>query len=589
MQKTELLAPAKDKQTAITAIKSGADAVYIGAVNFGARQAAGNSLDDIKEVVDFAHKFYVKVHVTINTILTDEELLRAKELIKKLYEIGVDAIIVQDTGILELAVRGELPPIPIHASTQCDNRTLEKVQFFDKTGVSRVILARELSLQEIENICSNVNCEIETFIHGALCVSYSGQCYLSASIGGRSANRGECAQPCRKKYTLVDEDGNIIAKDKHLLSLKDFNASKYLKNLVDAGVKSFKIEGRLKDENYVKNVVAFYREKLDKISEKTSSGKIFCDFAPDVKKSFNRGFTEYFLNGREKCFNFDSPKSLGEKLGKVKQTGHDWFEIDFTEKSNKAEDILSPQDGLCFKDKGCLVNKVAGNKIYPNKMEGISTGTIIYRNFDAKFDRQLKNSKIKRQIGVSFIFENGVLKAVDEDNNSVTMQISGDLAKNHDKMKETFVTQMNKTGESDFYVNEVKIDTELPFLPVSQINSIRREILEKLMATRLKNYKREIQTPLKYAKFPVDTVDYSANVNNAAAKSFYENCGSRVTEFSFESAPQQNAELMRTKHCLKYAFNMCKSPKKLYLIDEKGKKYKLEFDCKNCQMVIKHA
>ena len=298
MRHTELLAPAKDKQTAITAIKSGADAVYIGAVNFGARQAAGNSLDDIKEVVDFAHKFYVKVHVTINTILTDEELLQAKELIKKLYEIGVDAIIVQDTGIIKLAIRGELPPIPIHASTQCDNRTLQKAKFFDETGVSRVILARELSLEEIKTICDSVDCEIETFIHGALCVSYSGQCYLSQSIGGRSANRGECAQPCRKKYTLIDEDGNIIAKDKHLLSLKDFNASKYLTNLVDAGVKSFKIEGRLKDENYVKNVVAFYRQELDKISEKTSSGTVFTDFIPDVKKSFNRGFTTYFLNGR---------------------------------------------------------------------------------------------------------------------------------------------------------------------------------------------------------------------------------------------------------------------------------------------------
>ena len=582
MRHTELLAPAKDKQTAITAIKSGADAVYIGTVNFGARQAAGNSLDDIKEVVDFAHKFYVKVHVTINTILTDEELLQAKELIKKLYEIGVDAIIVQDTGIIELAIRGELPPIPIHASTQCDNRTLQKAKFFDETGVSRVILARELSLEEIKTICDSVDCEIETFIHGALCVSYSGQCYLSQSIGGRSANRGECAQPCRKKYTLIDEDGNIIAKDKHLLSLKDFNASKYLTNLVDAGVKSFKIEGRLKDENYVKNVVAFYRQELDKISEKTSSGTVFTDFIPDVKKSFNRGFTTYFLNGRENCFNFESPKSRGEKLGKVTKIGQGWFELE-------RQVDLSPQDGLCFQDKGCLVNKVEGRKIYPNKMDGITAGTVIYRNFDAKFDKQLNNSKIKRRIRVEFELNNGILKAADEDNNSVSINVTGEKAENPDKMRETFIAQLQKTGESDFFVSGVRIPSPAPFLPVSKINALRREILEKLMAERLRNYKREIQKPLKHVKYPLAAVDYHANIHNKTAESFYENCGCIVDSLSYESCPVRGVELMRTKHCLKFAFNMCKSPKKLYLIDEKGKKYRLEFDCKNCNMIVKNA
>ena len=316
MNKVELLAPAKDKETAFAAIDCGADAVYIGASDFGARRAVPNSLDDIKEVVEYAHKFYAKVHVTINTILTDEELEKARVLIEKLYEIGVDAIIVQDMGILKLALDGKLPPIALHASTQCDNRTLDKVKFFENLGVTRVILARELSLDEIRNICANTNVEIETFIHGALCVSYSGQCYMSYAIGGRSANRGECAQACRKKYTLIDEGGNVIAKDKYLLSLRDFNASRHLEELIKAGVKSFKIEGRLKDINYVKNVVAYYRREIDKFAGKISSGRISPDFEPDINKTFNRGYTDYFLSGRKRCYNFDTPKSLGEKLGK---------------------------------------------------------------------------------------------------------------------------------------------------------------------------------------------------------------------------------------------------------------------------------
>lgn len=410
MKKVELLAPAKDKKTAIAAINSGCDAIYIGASNFGARKKVPNSLEDIKEIVDYAHKFYVKVHVTVNTVLTDDELFQAKELIRKLYDIGVDAVIVQDMGIFKLALDGELPPIVLHASTQCDNRTLEKVKFFDNMGISRVILARELSLEQIKEICQNSNTEIETFIHGALCVSYSGQCYFSHYIGGRSANRGECAQACRKKYTLVDENGKIIAKDKYLLSMKDFNASRHLKDLIDAGVKSFKIEGRLKDENYVKNVVAYYRQEIDKFARKTSSGKVFSDFEPDVRKSFNRGFTDYFLDGRKKCFNFESPKSLGEKLGKITKVGKDCFELN-------AE--VSKQDGLYFNGQGCLVNNIEGRRIYPNKMDGIAVGVEVYRNFDSKFEKQLENSKIKRRIGVKFVCKNGVLNAQDEDGNFV--------------------------------------------------------------------------------------------------------------------------------------------------------------------------
>lgn len=578
VQKVELLAPAKDKKTAITAINSGCDAIYIGASNFGARKKVPNSLEDIKEIVDYAHKFYVKVHVTVNTILTDDEILKAKELIQKLYDIGVDAIIVQDMGIFKLAIDNKLPPIALHASTQCDNRDLEKVKFFDDIGVSRVILARELSLEKIKEICANTNAEIETFIHGALCVSYSGQCYFSHYIGGRSANRGECAQACRKKYTLIDENGNIIAKDKYLLSMKDFNASRHLESLIDAGVKSFKIEGRLKDENYVKNVVAYYRQEIDKFAPKTSSGRVFLDFEPDVKKSFNRGFTDYFLDGRKRCFNFESPKSLGEKLGKITKVGKDYFEI--------SNGDVSKQDGLYFNGNGCLVNKVEGKKIYPNKMEGIVVGLEVYRNFDSKFEKQLESSKIKRQIGVKFSFKNGILTVTDEDENSVNFTLdSCEKAKNPEKMKENFITQLKKTGDSDFYVKAIEISEEIPFMPISQINEIRRTILEKLMNERLKNYKRELQKPLKYVKFPKETLDYKANIHNQCAKEFYENCGCEVCEMSAESGALPK-ELMRTKHCLKFAFNMCKSPKKLFLIDEKGKKYPLMFDCKNCEMVV---
>lgn len=442
----ELLAPAKDKICAKAAIDYGADAIYIGASEFGARKNASNSLADIKEIVEYAHKFNVKVYVTINTILTDNELVKAKKLINELYKIGVDAVIIQDMGLLE----SELPPISLHASTQCDNRTPEKVKFLENVGFSRVILARELSIEQIKEIRNQTNIELETFIHGALCVSYSGQCYLSRLIGGgvngRSANRGECAQPCRKKYSLVDEKGNFIAKDKYLLCLKDFNASKHIKVLAEAGVTSFKIEGRLKDINYVKNVVAYYRELLDDLDlKKTSSGQILFDFEPDLEKSFNRGFTEYFLRDRAEagawedpqvqrrlsrgsktekrgeCYSFLTPKSRGKYIGKVTKIGKNYFEILYTSLRDKSFDIqnksnrtkqsprVSPQDGLCFFNNeglvGCLVNKAENNKIFPNSMDGIKIGTEIYRNFDSEFEKKLKNSKTCRKIAVNICFD----------------------------------------------------------------------------------------------------------------------------------------------------------------------------------------
>lgn len=587
MKTVELLAPAKNLETGIAAIDSGADAVYIGACEFGARKNAPNSLEDIEKLVNYAHKFYAKVHVAINTILNNTELENAIELVKSLYNIGVDAIIVQDMGLVKAAIDGKLPPIPLHASTQCNNRTIEKVKFFDKIGLSRVILARELSVEQIKEICTNTDCEIETFIHGALCVSYSGQCYFSYVNGGRSANRGECAQPCRLRYSLVDKDGKYILKDKYLLSLKDFNASNEIESLVNAGVKSFKIEGRLKDSNYVRNVTAFYNELLNKYAKRTSSGKVFCDFTPNVEKTFNRGYTTYFLNDREQCFNFLSPKSRGEKLGKVKRITSKYFEIDAD---------IHPQDGICFiqngEMSGFLVNKVEGNKVYPNSMNGLKSGTLLYRNFDSNFDKKLTNTKTSRKIAVEITLENGKITLIDEDNNKITANLpSGEAPKNIGKMTETFKSQMQKTGESIFYIKKFELkNTELPFMPISAINQLRRDLLDNLLAERLKNYPKEVQKPICYAEFPDKIADYKFNIFNDEAVKFYEECKVNIKECALESSDniKSGTEVMRTKHCLKFATGLCGKPcKPLYLENSKGIKYPLFFDCKNCEMVIK--
>ena len=586
MNKVELLAPAKNLETAIEAINCGADAVYIGATDFGARKNAPNSLEDIKKLVEYAHLFNVRVHVTVNTILTDEELLDAISLINKLYEIGVDAVIIQDMGLLKAAIDGKLPPIELHMSTQCDNRTVEKVKFFDEVGVSRVILARELSLQQIKQICDSVGCEIETFILGALCVSYSGQCYLSYANGGRSANRGECAQPCRKRYSLVDGNGKVLFDDKYLLSLKDFNASESIKKLIDCGVKSFKIEGRLKDINYVNNVVAYYNNLINKYAERTSSGKVFIDFEPDLYKTFNRGYTDYFLNSRGQCFNFLSPKSKGEKLGKVKNVGENYIVIDAK---------VYPQDGLCYvengKMSGFLVNKVIGNKIYPNKMPKILSGTVLYRNFNSEFDKTLF-AKSVRKIAVKFVIKDCKIYVFDENDNSITKDLPNDeKVINLDNMKQNLINQLKKTGDTIFYTTDIIFeDDNIPFLPVSAINNIRREMLRMLTELRLSNYCRNVQKPIRYAVFPHDKMNYKANVLNNEAKLFYKNCGCEVTEAALESknTVPSDIELMRTKHCLKYAAGLCSKPcGKLYLIDkENNKKYPLKFDCKNCEMVV---
>ena len=577
---TELLAPAKDKETAFSAIDCGADAVYIGASAFGARKNASNTLDDIKEVIDYAHKYWARVFVTINTILTDKEVEEALELVKKLDAMMADAIIIQDMGLLK-RIMDEKLTIPVHISTQCDDRDIEKVSFFNKLGVSRVVLARELSLKQINEIHdANPDLELEAFVHGALCVSYSGQCYLSRYIGGRSANRGECAQPCRKKYSVETEDGRVIAKDIYALCLKDFNASPHLKQMIDAGVFSFKIEGRLKDADYVKNITAYYRQELDKYSKKTSSGRCVYSFVPNPEKSFNRGFTDYFLTGRNDCFSFKSPKSIGEYLGKIVDVKKDCFKID-------TDKIINPQDGLTDGIDGILVNKSVNGYIYPNRKINFTKGTIIYRNFDSAFDKELQKP-VKRQIGVNITAERDYLYIEDENNISIKAKLpQGEKAQNSSRMQETFVKQFSKTGESDFYINNIDIKTELPFMPVGEINALRREVFDKLMDERVKQYKRSIQKEMNYTQYYKKAVDYRANVHNKYALEFYQNCGVTVLEKSLESSvPSRSIELMRTKHCIKYALNLCKSNINLVLKDEFGKKYPLKFDCKNCEMAV---
>ena len=589
MQKLELLSPAKDLKTAISAINCGADAVYIGAQSFGARQNAGNSIQDIEKVINYAHLFNVKVYVTINTILDDTELIEAKKLIDKLYEIKTDAIIIQDFGILNLSCSNELAPIPIHISTQCNNRDIEKVKFFEQTGAKRVILARELSLEEIQKINKNTNIELEHFIHGALCVCYSGQCYMSQYIGKRSANKGACAQACRKKYSLLDENNKYILKNQYLLSLKDNNLSLHLDKLIKSGIISFKIEGRLKDENYVKNITLYYHNLL-KDYPRISYGKIISDFAPDPYKTFNRGYTdEYLFNKKDNIYNFITPKSTGEFLGEVISANDNNFTI-------KTKSELSSQDGLCFvvnnELQGCLINKCEkikdGYKIYPNKKVNVKRNCKIYRNIDTKFNKILENSHTTRKLEVNFIIFDNKIELYDEFNNKIKIEFSAEPAKNVDNMKNNFIKSLSKTNDTPYIVKNIEFKCNtMPFLAVSEINKLRNEILSQLSKKKLLNYKVKKQKPIDITKFPLDKGDYRLNVHNKKAKEFYEFCDCKVFEDSFESTEKHKGkELMRMRHCLKRATIGCKNNTKLFLEDEHGVKYPLGFDCKNCEMVV---
>lgn len=600
MKKIELLAPAKNYEYGMTAIKCGADAVYIGAESFGARLAAGNTTEEIKKLIDFAHFYNSKVYVTVNTILNDAEMILAQKLIENLYNIGADAVIVQDMGLLEL----DLPPIPLFASTQTHNNSAEKVEFLEKVGFKRVILARELSLDEIKKIKSSTNVELEAFVHGSLCVSYSGQCYLSQVNGGRSGNRGVCAQPCRKKYSLKEKNGNFLAEDTHLLSLKDMNFSESLEALIDAGVTSFKIEGRLKDLNYVKNIVSYYRQALDSIAESgkikaSSSGKTLIDFEPDPSKTFNRDYTDYFLNGRIiDITSFDSPKNVGSYVGTVQKVLKSSFILD------EAVEPLNNGDGLTFFDNehnliGTSVNDVNDIIVTPNSIKHITEGAFIYRNHDHKFIKMLESYVPLRKIEVNFEIKFDekelAVKAVDENNNTVTEYYPNnfEIAKDQQKAFDNIKKQFSKLGETSFIVGNVEIIADIGiFIPISELNKIRRTVIEKLEALRNISYQNQtVQIEKNDFPFPEQQVDYRANIMNKYAKAFYIRHGAEITEMAAETGTNlKEKQIMETKHCLRYRFSLCpkhhdaENNDDLILIDEKQRNYLLKFDCSNCTM-----
>lgn len=614
--KLELLAPAKNAEQGIAAINHGADAVYIGAPLFGARVAAGNSIDDIDKLVKYAHLFGSKVFATVNTLLFDNELEAARQMIWTLYDTGVDAIIMQDLGLLET----DLPPIELHASTQTHNIDPQRVKFLEQVGFKRIILARETSLQQMTTLRKETTADLEAFIQGALCVCYSGQCYMSLFLDRqhnktneppRSGNRGSCTQPCRAAYDLINGQGKVLRKNEHLLSLKDFSAAQSIESMIDAGITSFKIEGRLKDISYVKNVTGYYRQLLDSIMARreglkpASSGKTRLFFTPDLERTFNRGFTDYFLNSRKPMASYATQKSLGKMIGTVVSSIGNTLVI-----NNK--EPLTAGDGICFFNdekqlEGFLVNHVNGNRITANKSLIISKGTQLWRNNDFAFEKQLQGNTSERKIAVSMTLaetSDGLeLALIDEDGikASVTVECTKEPARNETRAKETIIAQLSKLGGTPFENNNIDIKTRQQyFLPASLLNELRRKAVETLLEKRI-DTNRPTDTILALNNIPYfqTTVDGRANIVNVKAEAFYHRHG--VT--TIERGPDQpgvefkdDFPLMTTKYCLRYELGQCLMHKcnktvspdyasDLFLYNN-GNKFRLSFDCKKCEMQI---
>ena len=614
MQKTrrhlELLAPAKNAAFGIEAINHGADAVYIGGPAFGARAKAPNTVADIARLVKHAHRYHAEVFVALNTIFHDNELVGARELAQQLYEAEVDALIVQDMGLLEM----DLPPIQLHASTQTDIRTVEKAVFLDQVGFSQLVLARELDLPTIQKISAATTCNLEYFIHGALCVAFSGQCFISHAHTGRSANRGECSQECRLPFTLEDQKGRIIGKDKHFLSMKDNDQSANLRALIDAGVSSFKIEGRYKDLPYVKNATAHYRQLLDEILHdapelaKSSHGHCVYSFSPQPEKTFNRSATDYFANGRQADIGaFDTPKFSGEALGKVSKVGHDYIEID-------TEVQLHNGDGICFFDVhkelvGLRVNTVVGNKLYPNEMpHDIRRGMAAYRNRDHAFMRLLEKDSAQRKIALMMEFaetDSGfALTVTDEAGFTATAHCSVEkqIADNIEKSQASLHENLAKLGSTDFVAEAIALKTTQPwFVPASIVNGLRRDAIDQLQDARDRGYERPAlrakTQPL--AIYPEDTLSYLANVYNKKARQFYEKHGVKMIAAAYEANKElDEVPLMITKHCLRFSHGLCPKEAKgvigvqgtvtaepMTLINGNDR-FTLKFDCKPCEMHV---
>ncbi len=605
-KKVEILAPAKNLVQGVAAINAGADAVYVGAPQFGARSHATNSLEDVAELVKYAHLFRAQVFVVMNTILYDKELETARKLIYDLYDIGVDALIVQDMSILEM----ELPPIVIHASTQANNRDPKHVKFLADAGIERVVLARELNLHQIKEISEATPVELEFFVSGALCVSFSGNCYMSVANGERSANRGSCAQNCRLPYNLIDGTGETLISSSHLLSIKDLDLSEQLPELIEAGITSFKIEGRLKDIVYVKNNVSYLRKKLDSFLDgnsnyqKASSGRTFFNFEPGLNKSFNRGYTNYFANERKESIgSWESPKSRGQMIGKLVKVVANKYYVENANKLNNGDGLyfLNP-DGVAD---GASVNKVDGDYIELNAEKEIAIGTAIFRNHDNSFNKQVeREDSAIRKIGVTMELsetETGFqLLVVDEDGceSISTLEFDKETTKNNESIEDNIKTNLGKTGNTPYIADEIKISfSQNWFLPISRVNELRRTALEKLNYIRLNSYvRKEKQIEKTNHPYPVSELDFTYNVSNKLARQFYKRHGVTEIEKAFELQwDPGKSRVMVTKYCVKYELGKCpkyhrdtmetKVVEPLTLTHGENA-YKLKFNCKPCEMEI---
>ena len=600
MNRIELLIPAKDLHSGQVAIQHGADALYIGAPRFGARQAAGNSLQDLDQLIQYAHLYGSKVHVTVNTLLFDNELEDARKLIWQLYEMGTDALIIQDLGILKM----DLPPIALHASTQCHNHSLERIRMLKQAGFKRAILAREMDLETIQDIYNQCDIELETFVHGALCVCYSGQCYISKMMTGRSGNRGECAQICRTPFDLQDANGKILLKNKHLLSLRDMNRSAYLADLMDAGVVSFKVEGRLKDENYVKNITAYYRQILDNILvgkpdlRKTGSGTTTFFFAPDPKKTFNRGFTPYFVEGkREKMASFDTPKAMGQYIGTLRQDVRGNLLYDGSE-------TLANGDGLCFINsegnlEGFFVNGFDGRRIIPHKSVSVIKQVDLYRNVDKDFEKKMEGKSAERKMTVDMVFEevqNGFrLRVCDEDGveADAVLETEKSLANKPEMAGSQLRASLSKLGNTPFVLRNLTLPEQAFFIPTSQINQLKNNVIGCLVEQREAYFKPE-ESPLHYApEHMLESASYKRNITNELHRAVYADFGAKEFEDGLDKTLDfKGKELMVCKYCLRYELGLCNKNKDarkvvypLYITNGKHK-FQLQFDCRVCEMKI---
>ena len=614
LKKIELLSPAKNLEVGVAAINHGADAVYIGGPGFGAREKAGNSIEDIEKLCNHAAIFDAKVYVTLNTLLFDNELASARKIAWDCYNAGVDALIVQDMALLEM----DMPSIALHASTQCNNTTPDKVKFLEDVGFEQVVLARELSLEQIREIRAKTTVPLEFFVHGALCVSYSGQCYLSHFIGRRSANRGACAQPCRLAWSLEDETGKVLINNRYLLSLRDMNNSKNLEALIDAGITSFKIEGRLKDSDYVKNTTAYYRQAIDEIIarrsdlERASHGASMPGFIPNLEKSFNRGFTDYFIHGRQKGIDAPfTPKSMGEHIGEITK-------IDGKRLTVKLNDgvTLHNGDGLCFLDEnkelqGFNVNGVDGNVILSSaplsfraqrrdtpRVSAASEGIALYRNFDIIWQKSVDASSGNRKLPIKLEFSgtsDGFKLAAN--NVSVSLQCQKDIAKNPEKALENIRTKLSQWGDTKFTVQDIEIKfNEVYFIPASILGEMKRQLVVELEKTLVENHRavRRVRTHCvcpSQSNYPESDLSYLGNVTNALSRQFYENHGvTHIDDGMEKTMPEGETVVMTTKHCIRYANGLCsketgKPATPLYLTNERGR-FRLDFDCKNCCMKV---